>query len=154
MKTLENKCQNGNKVLELYRYTNDKQEKMSNKKGFFLRLDNYESNKKKLEDNQKIDAEVIALKTKIETANGDIRQTSTYVLIIQNVNTGQELIKEAELDRYTAEVMREGIGTIVTNDKQEFIFKSITLKIDKKVEPSNVVMSKVLSKMYKSNTLN
>ena len=44
-----------------------------------LRLDNYESNKKKLEDNQKIDAEVIALRTKIETANGDIRQSTTNV---------------------------------------------------------------------------
>lgn len=43
------------------------------------RLDRYESNKKKLEDNQKIDSEVIALRTKIETANGDIRQTTTNI---------------------------------------------------------------------------
>ena len=150
MKTLENKCQNGNKVLELYRYTNDKQEKMSNKKGFFLRLDNYERNILQLES----EATGLPMSQVLKKHLRNEKLTSTYVLIIQNVNTGQELIKEAELDRYTAEVMREGIGTIVTNDKQEFIFKSITLKIDKKVEPSNVVMSKVLSKMYKSNTLN
>ena len=150
MKTLENKCQNGNKVLELYRYTNDKQEKMSNKKGFFLRLDNYERNILQLES----EATGLPMSQVLKKHLRNEKLTSTYVLIIQNAKTGQELIKEAELDRYTAEVMREGIGTIVTNDKQEFIFKSITLKIDKKVEPSNVVMSKVLSKMYKSNTLN
>ena len=150
MKTLENKCQNGNKVLELYRYTNDKQEKMSNKKGFFLRLDNYERNILQLES----EATGLPMSQVLKKHLRNEKLTSTYVLTIQNVKTGQELIKDAELDRYTAEVMREGIGTIVTNDKQEFIFKSITLKIDKKVEPSNVVMSKVLSKMYKSNTLN
>lgn len=44
-----------------------------------LRLDRYEDNKKKLEDNQKIDAEVVSLRTKIETANGDIRVTSTSI---------------------------------------------------------------------------
>jgi DNA repair exonuclease SbcCD ATPase subunit len=44
-----------------------------------LRLDRYEDNKKKLEDNQKIDVEVISLRTKIETANGDIRQTNTNI---------------------------------------------------------------------------
>ena len=44
-----------------------------------LRLDRYDDNKKKLEDNQKIDTEVVSLRTKIETANGDIRVTGTNI---------------------------------------------------------------------------
>lgn len=137
--------------MELYRYTNDKQEKMSkNKKGFFLRLDNYERNILQLES----EATGLPMSQVLKKHLRNEKLTSTYVLTIQNVKTGQRLIKDAELDRYTAEVMREGIGTIVKNDGQEFIFKSITPKIEKEVEPSNVVMAKVLSKIYKSNPLN
>jgi DNA repair exonuclease SbcCD ATPase subunit len=43
------------------------------------RLNNYDSNKKKLEENQKIDGEIIILKTKIDTANADIRTSSTNI---------------------------------------------------------------------------
>lgn len=44
-----------------------------------LKLERYDSNKKKLEDNQKIDGELIALRTKIDTANADIRVTNNSV---------------------------------------------------------------------------
>lgn len=43
------------------------------------RLDNYDNNKKKLEQNQKIDSEIIILKTKIDTANADIRTTNINI---------------------------------------------------------------------------
>ena len=44
-----------------------------------LKLDNYENNKKKLEENQKIDALVIKLRTQIETASANIRVTNTSI---------------------------------------------------------------------------
>jgi DNA repair exonuclease SbcCD ATPase subunit len=44
-----------------------------------LKLDRYDDNKKKLEENQKIDAEVIALRTKIDTTNADIRVANITV---------------------------------------------------------------------------
>jgi DNA repair exonuclease SbcCD ATPase subunit len=44
-----------------------------------LRLDRYDDNKKKLEDNQRIDSLVTALRTQIETANADIRVTGTNI---------------------------------------------------------------------------
>lgn len=44
-----------------------------------LKLDNYDNNKKKLEHNQRIDGELIALRSKIETANADIRITNTSI---------------------------------------------------------------------------
>jgi DNA repair exonuclease SbcCD ATPase subunit len=43
------------------------------------KLDNYENNKKKLEENQRIDALVVRLRTQIETANADIRTTNTFI---------------------------------------------------------------------------
>jgi DNA repair exonuclease SbcCD ATPase subunit len=44
-----------------------------------LKLDRYDDNKKKLEENQKIDAEVIALRTKIDTTTADIRIANSTV---------------------------------------------------------------------------
>lgn len=44
-----------------------------------IKLNNYDSNKKKLEHNQKIDGELVALRSKIETANADIRITNTSI---------------------------------------------------------------------------
>ena len=43
------------------------------------RLDNYDKNKSKLEQNQKIDGDLVILKTKIETSNADIRLTNTNI---------------------------------------------------------------------------
>jgi DNA repair exonuclease SbcCD ATPase subunit len=44
-----------------------------------LKLDNYENNKKKLEENQRIDALVIKLRTQIETATANIRVTNSSI---------------------------------------------------------------------------
>ena len=44
-----------------------------------LKLDNYEANRKKLEDNQKIDNELVTLRTQIESLNGDIRISTTTI---------------------------------------------------------------------------
>lgn len=43
------------------------------------RLNNYDNNKKKLEENQKIDGEIVILKTKIDTANADIRTANISI---------------------------------------------------------------------------
>ncbi len=44
-----------------------------------LKLNNYDNNKKKLDENQRIDIEVTGLRTKIETANADIRVTNQSI---------------------------------------------------------------------------
>jgi DNA repair exonuclease SbcCD ATPase subunit len=43
------------------------------------RLNNYDNNKSKLEHNQKIDGEIIILKTKIDTINADMRITTAKI---------------------------------------------------------------------------
>lgn len=44
-----------------------------------LKLNNYENNRKKLEHNQKIDGEIVILRSKIETASADIRVSNTSI---------------------------------------------------------------------------
>lgn len=123
---------------------------MSNKKGFFLRLDQYERNVLQLES----EATGLSMSAILKKHLRDDKLTSVYTLTIQNVKTGETISKDQSLDRYTSEIMREGIGTLIQNKGQEYIFKSIVLKIEKDIEPSNVIMNKVLSKMYKTNPLN
>lgn len=123
---------------------------MSNKKGFFLRLDQYERNVLQLES----EATGLSMSAILKKHLRDDKLTSVYTLTIQNVKTGEIISKDQSLDRYTSEIMREGIGTLIQNKGHEYIFKSIVLKIEKDIEPSNVIMNKVLSKMYKSNPLN
>jgi len=43
------------------------------------KITRYENSRKKLEENQKIDAELITLRTRIETVNGDIRVSNTLI---------------------------------------------------------------------------
>jgi len=58
-----------------------------------LKLDNYKSNKKKLEENQKIDNELVTLRTKIQTTTGDITQTNNNIQRhTNNVDTLNEKI--------------------------------------------------------------
>lgn len=123
---------------------------MSNKKGFFLRLDQYERNVLQLES----EATGLSMSAILKKHLRDDKLTSVYTLTIQNVKTGETISKDQSLDRYTSEIMREGIGTLIQNKGHEYIFKSIVLKIEKDIEPSNVIMNKILSKMYKTNPLN
>jgi DNA repair exonuclease SbcCD ATPase subunit len=97
------------------------------------RLDNYENNKKKLEDNQKIDAEVIALKTKIETANGDIRQTNTniekHTNNITNMNEkigiNEELVKKITAEEELSAVFKIYLTVYGKNGISKIILKNM-----------------------------
>ncbi len=44
-----------------------------------LKLERFQQNKSKLDENQKIDNEIVVLKTQIDTANGDIRNTNISI---------------------------------------------------------------------------
>jgi DNA repair exonuclease SbcCD ATPase subunit len=58
-----------------------------------LKVNRYDDNKQKLEENQKIDAEIVALRSKIETANADIRIAGTTIeRHLANINSMKEKI--------------------------------------------------------------
>ncbi len=70
------------------------------------RLNNYDNNKKKLEENQKIDSEIIALKTKIDTLNADIRvaninierNKNSITNLKEKIKTNHDLIKKIKVE--------------------------------------------------------
>lgn len=98
-----------------------------------LRLDNYENNKKKLEQNQKIDAEVVALRTKIETANGDIRQTSTNIEkhsnnitnLKEKIGVNVELIKKIKSEEELSAVFKIYLTIYGKNGISKVIMKNM-----------------------------
>lgn len=76
--------------LRKERYELEVEQKQLEIDGKQLKLDNYEANRKKLEDNQRIDTELISLRTKIETANADIRISDTTIERNKNNITSME----------------------------------------------------------------
>lgn len=78
------------------------------------RLDNYDKNKYKLEENQKIDGEIIILKTKIETSNADIRTTNTAIEknknnilnLTEKIKTNLELVKKIKSEEELISVFK------------------------------------------------
>ena len=97
------------------------------------KIDNYENNKKKLEDNQKIDAEVIAVRTKIETANADIRINNTNTEKHKNnignmkekINTNLELITKIKSEEELMSVFKVYLTIYGKNGIAKVIMKNM-----------------------------
>ncbi len=98
-----------------------------------LRLDRYDDNKKKLEQNQKIDSEVIALRTKIETANGDIRQSTTGIEkhknninnMTEKIGVNNELIKKIKSEEELLAVFKVYLTVYGKNGISKVILKNM-----------------------------
>lgn len=98
-----------------------------------LKLDNYESNKKKLEDNQKIDGELTVLRTKIETANADIRINTTSTERENNnitnmeakIKTNEELITKIKSEEELMAVFKSYLSIYGKNGISKVIMKNM-----------------------------
>jgi DNA repair exonuclease SbcCD ATPase subunit len=108
-----------------------KQVEIDTKQMLLLR---YDSNKKKLEENQKIDAELITLRTKIDTTNADIRVSNTN---IEKHKSNIEVYK----DKIT--VNNELIVKIKSEEELESVFK-VYLTIYGKNGISKVIMKNMI----------
>ena len=97
------------------------------------RLDNYENNKKKLEENQKIDAEIISLRSKIETANADIRlinskiekHKNNIVNMKEKIETNIELIKKIKSEEELLSVFKTYLMIYGKNGISKVILKNM-----------------------------
>lgn len=98
------------------------------------KLDFYESNKLKLDENQKIDSKVTILKTQIESANGEIRQITT------NIEKHRGNIKSLE---EKIEINKELIKKIKAEEELIFVFKTY-LTIYGKNGISKVIMKNMI----------
>jgi DNA repair exonuclease SbcCD ATPase subunit len=97
------------------------------------RLDNYENNKKKLEENQKIDAEIISLRSKIETANADIRlinskiekHKNNIINMKEKIDTNIELIKKIKSEEELLSVFKTYLMIYGKNGISKVILKNM-----------------------------
>jgi DNA repair exonuclease SbcCD ATPase subunit len=97
------------------------------------KLDNYESNKNKLEENQRIDALVIKLRTQIETANADIRTTNTSIqkhntnisTMNEKIGINEELIKKIEGEEELLSVFKIYLTIYGKNGISKIIMKNM-----------------------------
>lgn len=98
-----------------------------------LKLDNYDNNKKKLEHNQRIDGELVALRSKIETANADIRVTNTSIEKHKNnisnsnekIQINEDLIKKIKSEEELIYVFKTYLTIFGKNGISKVIIKNM-----------------------------
>ena len=97
------------------------------------KLDNYENNKKKLDENQKIDAELLSLRTRLETINADIRISNTTIeknkinitTMEDKINTYNELITKIKAEEELQSVFKIFLMTYGKNGISKTILKNM-----------------------------
>jgi DNA repair exonuclease SbcCD ATPase subunit len=119
--------------LRKERYELEVEQRQLDIDGKQLRLDRYDDNKKKLEDNQKIDSLVTALRTQIETANADIRVTGTNIEKHRNnitnmgekINVNNELITKIKSEEELMSVFKIYLTIYGKNGISKIIMKNM-----------------------------
>lgn len=110
--------------------TDQKQLEINSKQ---IKLDNYENNKKRAEDNQKIDGELISVRTKIETTNADIKQSTksienhntNIVLMTQKIEINDDLIKKIKAEEELNSIFKVYLTVYGKNGISKVIMKNM-----------------------------
>jgi DNA repair exonuclease SbcCD ATPase subunit len=97
------------------------------------KLNNYDNNKKKLDENQRIDIEVTGLRTKIETANADIRVTNQSIerhngnitSSTEKIGVNNELIKKIKSEEELIYVFKTYLTIFGKNGISKVIIKNM-----------------------------
>lgn len=98
-----------------------------------VRLDNYDKNKWKLEQNQKIDGDIIILKTKIETINANIRTITSnieklkasIVSLNEKIKINLDLIKKIKSEEELIAVFKTYLTIYGKNGISKVIMKNM-----------------------------
>jgi DNA repair exonuclease SbcCD ATPase subunit len=106
-----------------------------------MKLDNYDRNKQKLEENQKIDIELISIKTQIESANSYIRQCTTNIerflsqnqILLEKINTNKELIRKIQVESETQSIFKVYLTIFGKNGISKVILKNMVPLINQEL---------------------
>jgi len=106
-----------------------------------IKLDNYDRNKQKLEENQKIDAELIGLKTQIESANSYIRQCTTNIeklksqngTLNEKIETNKELVRKIKVENETQSIFKVYLTVFGKNGISKVILKNMVPLINQEL---------------------
>jgi DNA repair exonuclease SbcCD ATPase subunit len=107
-----------------------------------LLLDRYEENKSKLEANQKIDSDIINLRSQIETANGDIRNTNTSIErngnnitnLTEKIEINDKLIEKIKAEEELQSVFKIYLSVYGKNGISKTILKNMIPLINEELE--------------------
>jgi len=119
--------------LKKTRYELESDQKQMDIDRLQLKLDNYDRNKQKLDENQKIDGELIGLKTQIDTANADIRQfngsieklKATIVTLGDKIKVNEELSDKIKKENVTQSIFKVYLSVFGKNGISKVILKNM-----------------------------
>ena len=104
-------------------------------------MDNYDKNKSKLEQNQKIDGDLVILKTKIETSNADIRTTNSsiekhktnIITLNEKIKINLELIKKIKVEEELISTFKIYLMIFGKNGISKVIMKNMIPLLNQRV---------------------
>lgn len=119
--------------LKKARYELESEQKQNDIDKLQTKLDNFDRNKQKLEDNQKIDAELVGLRTQIETANANIRNFNTLIercksnigVLNDKIKTSQDLIAKIKVENETQSIFKVYLTVFGKNGISKVILKNM-----------------------------
>lgn len=105
------------------------------------KLDNYDRNKQKLEENQRIDAEIVGLKSQIETLNANLRGYGTTIERLKNQNqtltekieTNKDLIRKIKVENETQSIFKVYLTVFGKNGISKVILKNMVPLINQEL---------------------
>lgn len=105
------------------------------------KLDNYDRNKQKLEENQRIDAEIVGLKSQIETLNANLRSYGTTIERLKNQNqtltekieTNKDLIRKIKVENETQSIFKVYLTVFGKNGISKVILKNMVPLINQEL---------------------
>ena len=127
--------------LKKARYELEAEQKQTEIDRIQVKLDNYDRNKQKLDENVKIDSEILALKTQIETATANIRVINTsierlksnIILLNDKIKTSQELIKKIKIENETQTIFKIYLTIFGKNGISKVILKNMVPLINQEL---------------------
>ncbi len=106
-----------------------------------VKLDNYDRNKQKLAENQKIDTELVSLKSQIETLNANIRTYSATIerlktqnqTLTEKIETNKELIRKIKVENETQSIFKVYLTVFGKNGISKVILKNMVPLINQEL---------------------
>ncbi len=106
-----------------------------------VKLDNFDRNKQKLDENQKIDGELIGLRSQIETLNANIRTFSSGVerlknqnqTLLEKIETNKELIRKIKVENETQSIFKVYLTVFGKNGISKVILKNMVPLINQEL---------------------
>jgi DNA repair exonuclease SbcCD ATPase subunit len=119
--------------LKKARYELEAEQKQNEIDKLQTKLDNFDRNKQKLEENKKIDADLVGLRTQIETANANIRNYNSLIercngnitVLNDKIKTSEELIAKIKVENETMAIFKVYLTVFGKNGISKVVLKNM-----------------------------